>query len=406
MREGPRRSYPLFLGLSLFLCFPRPLVAQNLREAEFVTEAQEAFQQLYNLDHAGAKQTFLALKSRYPTHPAPALYVATTIWLHELFVRQELDLSLFIAPGYFDETTPKVMDPEDRRAFHEGVEESQQLAEEILKVDPGHQDARYFLGLSYGVLGSFAVTVDHKTNQAFGYGKKAYQYHRDLVNEDADYYDAYMSVGVYEYIVDNLPWYIKWLAVLIGYRGSEERVFEYLNLAAEKGLYVSDDARVMLMVLLVREKEYQEALAQASFLHQTYPGNYLLHLNRTQILERMGRTQQAVKEYQSIVQLAESRKPNYQKLPLASFRFALGVKYMELNHHDLALEEFQNSIGNPQTPEREKALSHLLAGQVADLQGRPEEAISHYRQVLRYRDFEDSHSRARDFIKASESSSR
>ncbi len=216
------------------------------------------------------------------------------------------------------------MDPQDRRAFHEGVEESQQLAEEILKADPGHQDARYFPGLYYGVLGSFAITVDHKTNQAFGYGKKAYQYHRDPVDGDADYYDAYMSVGVYEFIVDNLPWYIKWLAVIIGYRGSEERAFEYLNLAAEKGVCVSDDARVMLMVLLVREKEYQEALAQASFLHETYPDNYLLHLTRTQILERMGRSQQAVKEYQSIVQLAESRKPNYQKLPLPVFGLRWG----------------------------------------------------------------------------------
>ena len=79
---------------------------------------------------------------------------------------------------------------------------------------------------------------------------------------------------------------------------------------------------------------------------------------------------------------------------------------MELNHPDLALEAFRDSIDDPQTEEREKALSHLLIGQIADLQGRPEEAIFHYRQVLRYRDFEGSHSRAREFIKASESSSR
>ena len=399
MREGPYRSYQLFLFFSLFLCFPGPgLLAQNLREAQFVSQSREGFQALYNLDHAGAKQIFLALESRYPTHPAPPLYVATAICLHELFVRQELDLNRFISPGYFTETIQKVMDPEDRRVFHEGIRESQQLTQDILASNPGHQDARYFMGLSYGILGSFAMTVDHKRDQALRYGKKAYQYHRDLVDEDADYYDAYMSVGVYEYIVANLPWYIRWLAAIIGYRGNEERAFEYLNLAAEKGRYVSDDARVMLMVLLVRENRYREALAQASFLHAAYPGNYLLHLNRTQILERMGQTRQAIEEYQAITELAESRKPNYQKLPLTNFRFALGLKYLELNHHDLALQEFRRSIGDPEIPQREKALSHLLAGQISDLQGRRDEAILYYRQVLAYPDVEDSHSRARDFI--------
>ena len=43
MREGLNSSYQLFLGLFLLLCFPSLLAAQNLREAEFVTEAQEAF---------------------------------------------------------------------------------------------------------------------------------------------------------------------------------------------------------------------------------------------------------------------------------------------------------------------------------------------------------------------------
>ncbi|MDA2934998.1 hypothetical protein MYX82_11745 [Acidobacteria bacterium AH-259-D05] len=399
MKGRLRSSHQLFLFFSVLLCVACSWApAQNLREQEFISQARTGFEQLYNLDHNGAKKTFEALGSEYPDHPAPPLYVASVIWLHELFQRQELDLSLFTAPGYFTEATQQVMELEDRRAFFKGVEECQNLAQSILQSNRSHKDARYFMGLSYAILGSFSITVDRRKNQAFQYGKKAYKYHRELVTEDPDYYDAYMSVGVYEYIVDNLPWYIKWLAVIMGYRGSEEQAFEYLNLAAEKARYVSDDARIMLMVLWVREKQYQQALTQARLLHERYPRNYLFHLNHAQILERMGETNQAIHEYQQVLELAESNQPNYQKLSLASFRFHLGTKFMKLKHYELALEQFQDSIDDWQVSERQKALSHLRAGQIFDLQGKRDEAITRYKQVLRYEDFEDSRDQARKFI--------
>ena len=168
-----------------------------------------------------------------------------------------------------------------------------------MKEDPAFYDSYLSVGQSLGVLGSFAFTIDRKKIQALRYGKQAYNYHRDLMKEDPAFYDSYLSV-VYEYIVGNLPWYIKWLAAIAGYSGSAKRGFEYLELAAEKAHYVADDSRVLLMVLNVREKRHDRALSIARTLHGKYPRSFLLHLNKAQLLERMGRLDESVREYQSI----------------------------------------------------------------------------------------------------------
>lgn len=371
----------------------------NLREPAFAKVARRGFSQMYNLDYEEAIETFRTLREAYPQHPAPPLYLGILSWLKELLDRQDLDLDRFIAPGYFTKATDHEMASARREDFFGHLSESQKLCRKILAGQPAHADARYFLGTSFGVLGSFAFTIDRKKIQALRYGKKAYSYHRDLMKENPDFYDSYLSVGLYEYIVGNLPWYIKWLAAIAGYSGSAKRGFEYLELAAEKAHYVADDARVLLMVLNVREKRHDRALSIARMLHRKYPRSFLLHLNQAQLLERMGRPDEAVREYQMIVERAEARTPNYGRIPLSIFRYRMGGKFLDLGYPDPGLEQLRKAASDRRVPVREKALAHLRAGQTLHSLGRLKEAIDHYKEVLKLPNAEGSHSRARSYLK-------
>ncbi len=363
-----------------------------------MAEARKGFEQIYNLDYQDAFRTFSDLRSRNPYHPAPPLYLASVVWLQELFDRNELDLENFIAPGYFTKPSARKMAPEERKAFFNYLSNCESLCTDLLKKDPKNADARYFLGSMYGVLGAFAITIDHSYSDAFSKGKKAYKYHSELVEQKPDFYDAYMSVGLYEYVVDNLPWYIKWIAVIVGYRGSKERGFEYLSRAAEKGIYSADDARVLQMVLYVREKRFANALANVQTLHAKYPKNFILHLNQAQILEEMGKKDQAAAEYREVLRLAEMKKPNYQKIPLPSFRVTAARKLLHLDDFASALVQFQTALEQSNTPEKEKISAHLGAGQALDRLGRREEALKQYQAVLRLPDLDESHSQAREFL--------
>ena len=372
--------------------------AQNLRQPEFMNKSRRAFDAIYSLDYDQARQELIKLRQEYPRHPAPPLYLATVHWLRELFEREELDLNRFVAPGYFNKPTDRKMPPQERRAFFRHLEESQQRCQAILEKDPANKDARYFLGSSYGILASFAITIDRSVKTAFSNGKKAYRYHRQLLDEDPQYYDAYMSVGMYEYIVGNLPWYIKWLANIIGYRGSEKQGFEYLGIAAQKGQYVKDDARTLQMVLFIREERPQDALKNTQFLFEKYPRNYLLHINLAQIQDLMGQQEAAVEIFRQVLALAEQKRPNYTKLPLHKFRIKVAAKFEQMGQQEAALQELKKLADDPRAPRTQRTSAHLHLGRILQRQKRLSEAAFHYRAVLEAAPYGNSHDVARRWL--------
>jgi tetratricopeptide (TPR) repeat protein len=371
----------------------------NLRDPDYLASADVGFEQIFDLDYDAARATFSALEARYPNHPGPPLGTAAVVWVQELFERQDFDLNRFIAPGYFNKDSDRKMPTSERQLFFEKIERSLRLSETVLGQDAGSRDARFFLGSAEGLLAAFASTVDGKMLEAVGHAKQAYQYHRELIDEDPDYADAYVGVGVYEYIVDNLRWYLKWPAKMIGYRGSEARGIDYLETARRGETSISDEASAMLMVIYFREKKYHHALALARGLRQRYPKNFLFHLDHGQILDVLGRKREAVLNYLEVVHNAEQGRPNYQRLPLESFRYALGMRLRRIGQEDTALRTFSDCIASVQTPDAQRALCHLEAGLIEDEDGRRERAVAHYESVLALPRVGDSHQTARDRLR-------
>ncbi len=383
----------------LVLLFASQLPAQNLRDPEFMKKTQVGFTNIYNMDYAEARQTFVSLEIQYPYHPAPPLYLACILWLEEMLHRQDLDLSRFVSASYFSQKTAKTMPAEERASFFEYLKKSEKLANNILAKNRTDKDGRYFLATIYGLRSSFAITVDHSLREGFSNGNKAYSQCRQLVEEDPDYYDAYLTVGIYEYIVGSIPWYLKWMAFVIGAHGNKKEGLEHLALASGKGQYIKNEATLVEMVLYVREHQYSEALALARFLADRFPRNFLFPLNIAQTLEWTGQKNQAATGFLQILMRAESGEPNFSKLPLQKLRFNVADELMNLGKWDLAQEQFVKLLDDPRTQEREKALSHLRLGQILENKGQRSQAIREYQTALSLGEFDDSHDQAKRTLK-------
>jgi hypothetical protein len=394
-----KKSCFRFLNILLILLLASPLRAQDLRNPQFVDRAQSGFKDIYNLDYEKARQVFASLEKEYPQNPAPPLYSACILWLEEMLRRQDLNLNRFIAPAYFSEKTSHVMPPHDRAAFFQALKRCENLATEILRKNKQDKDARYFLGTAYGLRSSFAITIDHSLREAFINGNKAYSYSRQLIQEDPNYYDAYLTVGIYEYIVGNIPWYLKWMAYVIGARGTKKDGFTHLKLASEKGQYIKNEAELVLAVLYVREHRYTEALGIARTLNKRFPKNFVFALNVAQTLKLAGNKDQALTDFIEVEKRAEAREPNFNKLPLYAFKFNLGTEFMVMGKHDLAQERFRSCIEDPQTPSREKTLSHLYLGKILDWKNQREEAAAEFKTVLSLENVENSHNQAKQLLK-------
>jgi hypothetical protein len=383
-------SYSFLISL-----FTTQLPAQNLRDPEFMKKAQVGFAHIYNMDYVEARQLFVSLEIQYSYHPAPPLYLASILWLEEMLRRQDMDLNRFVSASYFSGRTAQTMPAEERAAFFRHLKKSETLANHILAKNRNDRDGRYFLATIYGLRSSFAITIDHSLREAFSNGNKAYSQCRQLVEEDPDYYDAYLTLGIYEYIVGSIPWYLKWMAFVIGAHGNKKEGLEHLALASEKGQYLKNEAKLVEMVLFVREHQYTEALALARFLADRFPRNFLFPLNIAQTREWAGQKDQAAIDLLQILKRVESGEPNFNKLPLQRFRYNVANELMNLGKWDLAQEQFVKSVDDPRTKERERALSHLHLGQIQENKRQRAKAIQEYQMVLSLGSFDDSHDQAK-----------
>jgi tetratricopeptide (TPR) repeat protein len=375
------------------------LQAQNLRDPRFMSRAQEGFDGIFNMDYDKAEGIFVSMEKEYPQHPAPALYIASIQWLREMLRRQDLDLNRFLTPTYFSAKTNQVMPAKERSRFFEKIRKSESLSGAILKRSRNDKDARYFLATAYGLRSSFAITIDHKLREAFSYGNKAYDSTRQLANEDPQYYDAYLTMGIYEYIVGSIPWPMRWMVYIIGGHGTKQEGLAHLKLAAEKGQYVGDQAQLVSMVLYVREHRYPEALELARNLTSRFPRSFLFPINLAQVLRLAGRKEEAVPVLLEVEKRIEMGNPNFDKVSRQSFRFNLATEFLYMGKLDPAQERFRKAVDDPLTSTREKALSHLRLCRILSWKGQPAEAIHECQAVLSFDDVENSHDQAKKLLK-------
>jgi tetratricopeptide (TPR) repeat protein len=145
------------------------------------------------------------------------------------------------------------------------------------------------------------------------------------------------------------------------------------------------------MVLYMREKQYDFALRMAEQLHARYPENFILHLNRAQILEKLERREAAVETFLEVIEKNEAGVANYQKLDVSRLRFPLGERLLAVDRREQALEQFEAARANDDTPESDRVRSSLRAGEILESQGRYQEAERRYREVQRLDDVDGSH---------------
>jgi len=381
----------------LFLLLVPAAQSQSLRDPRFVALAETGFDNIFNMDYDKAEQIFASLGKEFPQHPAPPLYLASILWLKEMERRQDLSLNRFTTATYFNDKTAFVMPVAERSAFFAKLQESESICKTILEKNRQDKDARYFLATVYGLRASFAITIEHSLRDAFRYGNKCYSLAKQLTTEDPKYYDAYLALGVYEYSVGVIPWYMRWMIYVIGGHGSKEAGLAHLALA-QKGQYVKDQAELVSMVLNVRENHLQEALRLARNLSSRFPRSYLFPINLAQILSLSGRKEESVPLLLQVEKRAEKREPNFDKLPFASFRFNAAVQFLYMGKLDLAKERFIKSADDPHSTEKEKTLSHLHLARIHDWQWNPADAIKECQTVLSLANVENSHSQAKKLL--------
>jgi len=347
----------------------------------FRREGNEA---LYNMDYATARIKFEEIRKRVPQHPAGDLYIATVIWLEHLNKSRRLQTSLYQSESSFyagadkakEDSEGDTVDPGVDRAFRDRMAQAKTKALALVARNKNDADAQYFLGAYYGVMAGYEASTARKFYSAMRNGSRSVDAHEKTLKLNPNYYDAYLSVGMYDYIVGNLPFMYKAMAAIVGVRGNKQRGITRLKGIVEKEAATSDDARVMLLAIYQNEKRYEDALALLDQLSAKYPRSYLIKLEKAYTLVSLKRANDAYAAFEELLKDPAAAAA----VDLAHYQYA---EALALNkEHKRAAEHFLEVPKSKGADANLATLALLRAAQVYDLAGQRNDAVAQYKAVL------------------------
>lgn len=263
--------------LALLLVLVSPAISGADTRSPAATAIQQGFASMYNLDFAAAHQDFDAWQKVHPEDPmGPACHAAA--YLFTEFARLGvLESQLFTDDKRFDNRQKLSPDPQVRNMINADLDQADSLAAKVLAKDANDVNAQFAKVLSLGLRSDYAALVEKRNLAAIRYTKQGRILAEQLLKQNPNAYDAYLAVGVENYLSGIEPAPVRWLMAAGGVETDKNQGIHDLELTAAHGDLLAPFARLLLAVAALRNKEPAKACSLLSELSSDYPRNPLYH---------------------------------------------------------------------------------------------------------------------------------
>jgi tetratricopeptide (TPR) repeat protein len=201
---------------------------------------------------------------------------------------------------------------------------------------------------------------------------------------DPNLVDARLVLGLNQYVVGSLPFYMKLVGFLNGFHGDKEGGIRQLEMVAAHGVQDVFDAKVLLAVIYRRERRSEKAIPLLEELAGRFPRNYLFRFEQVQMYSDLGDKGSALRVLSEIEKLRRDRAPGYAELAVEKIQFARGNLLFWYRELDPALADLQQVTKNADNLDLNTAvLAWLRVGQIHDLQDQHAEAIEAYGEAVK-----------------------
>ncbi len=232
------------------------------------------FQAMYAHQFAKAEGIFADYQRAYPNDSFAYAAQSAALLFHEL---DRLDL--LEAEFYEDEDEKSFAksrgkpDAQVRETIFRLTDRAVQMSQARLDKNSGDEDALYSMMLAKGVQADYNALVDRHYWAALRLGSQGESWAHKLLKADPEAYDAYLFIGIPEYVVGTLPAPVRWLVHLAGFGGSRKEGIEDLERTMNQGHYLRSYAKVVLVLVHLREHDRPMASKLMDELHAEYPDN-------------------------------------------------------------------------------------------------------------------------------------
>jgi hypothetical protein len=256
-------------------CCCAAMAAPNVPEPVMNPVIDRGYRQMYDLNFDDAHKTFAQWERDHPADPVGPVSNAAAYLFAEFDRLNILHSEFFVDSGMFHRRPKVTADPVARESFDQELEKSGRLADQILQGAPSDADALFAKVLTLGLRADYEALIERRDFDALRVIKDSRATAEKLLTLQPNYYDAYLAIGVENYLFSLKPAPMRWVLQAGGAQTDRNKGVENLRLTAEKGHYLSPYARLLLAVAALRGKDVPQARDLLGALAREFPHNRL-----------------------------------------------------------------------------------------------------------------------------------
>jgi hypothetical protein len=241
------------------------------------------FHQMYNLDFAAAHKTFETFQELHPNDPLGAASNAAAYLFSEFERLHILELDLFTDNQRLENLSRDSADPKVKAAFDSELAKADDIAKRVLSESADDRNALFARLLAEGLRGDYAVLIEKRNRAGLGFLQSSRSIAEKLIAIDPTYSDAYLAIGIENYLLGLRSAPSRWLLRLSGSQTNKEKGIDALKRTAEEGRYLKPYARLLMAIAALRDRDNRKAKQILAELAKEFPQNPLYRLELARI---------------------------------------------------------------------------------------------------------------------------
>ena len=271
--------------------------------------------QFFSQEYHLAAGAYRELADREPGEPAPRVLLSKALLYSELQRLELLTTSAFRDDPVYNARPRPRPDGRAGAALMATLAEAQELCELRLAAQPRDVDALHRLSQVHALRANFQFMVKKAYFAALRNGRRARALSYRVVGLRPDFVDGMLVAGIDEYILGSLPWGLRAIIALSGYRGSKKRGAELIAKVAAEGGESRDDARALLGLLHRRERRPLEAATVFQSLADAFPGSYTWPLEAAAMRMAAGNRAHALALFREVERKRSGGLDRFDRMP-------------------------------------------------------------------------------------------
>ena len=230
---------------------------------------------MYDLQFDEAHRSFRQWGEQHPEDPlAPACDAAAYLFA-ELDRLHVLQSEFFLHDDEFVNRSKPAADPKLKHNFDDALAHAQDLSDRALARDARDQNAQFATLMRLGLRSDYLALIEKRYVASLADVKQSRAMAERLVGQNPAFGDAYLAIGVENYLLSLKPAPMRWFLRLDGAQTDKQRGIENLNATAERGRFLQPYARILLAVAALRDKNVGRAKELLAGLAKQFPRNPL-----------------------------------------------------------------------------------------------------------------------------------